>query len=104
MLEAALRTLSEDGRGRSCNGYEGVEWRLFRRRGGPGPNRTDVSAAHLGQLALSGEGGILERHRELVGDAIVRTPHGVIMQQLLLMIDGAAAVSLRYLVSLREAR
>ena len=56
----------------------------------------------VGQLALRGEYGLEERHRELIGDAIGRTPKGVNKQQLILLKDSAAAVGLQYLVGLFE--
>ena len=91
MLVAAFRALSEDGQGRSCDGYEvmsGVSSRLCVRQR---QNRADVRAT-LRSNWRRVEEVVSRRPREL------RTSNGVMKRQLLLPIDGAAAADVLHLV------
>ena len=70
---------------------------------GLGPDRADVRAAHRSNSRRLEEVSCRERLRELIGGANMRTSNGVMKQQPLLPIDGAAAVGFVHLVGyLRE--
>ena len=53
MLVAAFRALSEDGQGRSCDGYEGNEWRLFQALLCVHAKIVPMSVRHFGAIGVA---------------------------------------------------